>query len=139
MLRPPLPLAAPLGLLLLFSCRARWRPVGVETLQPPGSAEETRLLQETVHGHRDFDAAIESVWEATREALHADGIAVPTSARTLEGTGGRIELEELDVRVTEEVPGTVSVRLHFRQLSEAKGVERAQRLLDEIEGRLFSR
>lgn len=129
-------LLALLVLTPLLACRARWRPVGQESATAP---EVVELEHESAHGHRDYSASLEAVWEATKESLHAAGIAVPKSARELGEDGGRIAVEAVDVRVTEEAPGAICVRVHFRNVSEAVGVERAVPLLDEIERRLASR
>lgn len=128
-----------LVLLLLLgcsSCGARLRSPG----DARAAADDEPLAEhprppEELHGHRDFPAPFERVWDVTVQAVHAAGIGVPLEAREASGEG-RIDVDELLVEVEERSVGRTCVLVRFRGVSESVGERRAKDLLDEIARRL---
>jgi hypothetical protein len=117
------------------SCGARWTSLdstGRSELEP---ADHGAPLVEQAHAHRDFFRDLDRVWTATVESLHAAGIAVPMSARSLEGER-IIDLEVIHVDVIERAPERTCVRVYYRALNEELAELEAAALLDEIQERL---
>ncbi len=131
------------AILMLTACGAEFRSVrdldrhALDTRDHgvASSVAAVPAAAEVLHGHRDFPATFERVWDATVQAVHAAGIGVPLSARDAQGEG-RIDLDELLIEVEQPKPGRVCVFVRFRGVSRSTGEERARALLGEIARRL---
>lgn len=142
-----MPLRLPLFLVLalalgLTACRARWRPVGSgndQSLDPTtGDAHlEPDSTGSAKHAHRDVPYPLETVWNATVEAIHTTGVAVPKSASCADGEG-LIDVDALWVRLVSREPGSTCIQLRYRDPAGEEGGAREKELLDEIERRARS-
>ena len=131
-----LPFVAAVLALGLGSCRARWRPAGTELeqeLSPAGLAarDEVGLEGAEAATRRDFPLPLERVWNATVEAIHTTGVAVPKSA-SCSGEEGLIDVDALWVHLVSRGPDDTRVLVRYRGLSPEAGAERAEALLDEV-------
>jgi hypothetical protein len=124
------------------SCGARWRSAAeahaaqdaAPSADDAPSVSHARTSEE-LHGHRDFPATFERVWDATVQSIHAAGVGVPLAAREASAEG-RIDVDELLVEVEEPSLGRTCVFVRFRGVSRSVGERRAKDLLDEVARRL---
>jgi hypothetical protein len=127
------------SLILFASCGARWQVLDPHDPYAEVNLEPSQRQARETHGHRDFARLFTPVWAATVQALHADGVAVPESAREAarhSRTEVMVELEGLWLQVVEREPGRTCVLLRFRELDPEAGRRAAKALLDEIQMRL---